>query len=184
MASQFNQLVQQVIKASVSNNWQDAKAEWTVESVEEDATGASQCVCGQENLVYLYTIRNIKNGKTLFPIGSQCINQFQERDLDAEVTTYRKLFELLQAVKNGKRIELNTDFFSRKLIKYLYDNDAFEANGYNNYDPQVDYDFLIRMFNKRNAPTYNQQRRINALIYKNIIPFAKEKLKRTMGSTL
>lgn len=40
------------------------------------------------------------------------------------------------------------------------------------------------MFNKRNAPTYKQQRRINALIYKDIIPFAKERLKRPMGSAL
>lgn len=184
MASQFNQLVQRVIKASVSNNWQDAKAEWTVESVEKDVTGSSQCVCGQENLVYLYTIRNIHNGKTLFPIGSQCINQFQEHALNAEVTTYRKLFDLLQAVKNGERIELNTNFFSRKLIQYLYDNGAFEANQYNDYNPRVDYDFLIHMFNKRNAPTYKQQRRINALIYKDIIPFAKERLKRPMGSAL
>lgn len=176
MVAQFERLQERVINSSVSDKWFEAKSEWVVVGLEEDETVSSECVCGQENLRYLYTIKNIRNDNTLFPIGSHCINQFEEDALDAEVTTYRKLFELVQAVKDHKYIKLDSDHFSKKLLKYLYDNDVFVPNRWNKYDPYNDYKFMVDMFNSRRDPSDAQQRKINALILKTIIPFAKRKL--------
>lgn len=173
MKSQFDQLVKKVIEKSESNNWNIAKTEWTVFSLVEDTEMSSDCICGQENLRYLYTIKNKLNDNTLFPIGSHCINQFNQSELDEEVSVYRKLFDLLLAVQNKDFIKLNSTYFSRKLLMYLYENNAFQPNKFNHGDPENDYAFLVQMFNKRNQPSYKQQMKIKALIMKSIIPFAK-----------
>jgi len=41
-------------------------------------------VCGHQQLRYLFTIENGRNGNVLFPIGSVCIKQFGRQDLDDE----------------------------------------------------------------------------------------------------
>ena len=119
MTVQFEQLVREVVKQSKSNNWDEAKTEWNIVNLIEDKTAESQCICGQPNLRSLYTIKNVKKGNTLFPIGSQCINQFKQDVLDNDATTYRKLLELQQAVADGKFITLNTEYFSRNVLLYL-----------------------------------------------------------------
>lgn len=177
MASQFEQLVKAVVAQSESSDWITAKGEWTITDVSEDEDAETQCVCGQENLRYLYTIQNQLNDNVLFPIGSQCIKQFDETDLANEVITYRKLLELKQAVDSKKFITLDSTYFSKKLIKYLYDEDAFRASQYNNYDPHKDYEFMLKMFNEQKDPTNKQQKKIKALIMSAIIPFAKTKIK-------
>ena len=46
MASDYRKLHEAVISASESNNWDDAKTEWTsVDDIEEDDNLSSQCVC-------------------------------------------------------------------------------------------------------------------------------------------
>lgn len=178
MTAQFEQLCKKVIASSESNNWTDAKKEWSIVNVSEDETATSQCICGKENLRYLYTIKNTFNGKTLFPIGSQCIKQFDQEDLNHDVTTYRKLLKLQQAVENNKYISLNTTYFSRNLLLYLYEHEAFKPNKYNHNNPKEDYEFLLKMFNKKEQPDEKYKRKINALIMNVIIPFAKEKIKK------
>ena len=47
-----------VIRSSESDNWKDAVVEWDIDDCEEDLSCSSECVCGKENIKYLYTIRN------------------------------------------------------------------------------------------------------------------------------
>lgn len=177
MASDYQKLHEAVIEQSESNNWEDAKEEWTnVDDIEEDDQLSSQCVCGHENLRYLFTITNAINGRKLFPIGSTCIKQFENDDLNTVVGVYRQLLDLEKAVKDGTFVELNSDFFSRNMLRYLYDNDAFAASVYNDFDAYNDYKFLLDMFNKRTEPSENQQRKINALVLKQIIPFIRKRI--------
>lgn len=63
-------LVMTVIENSEGEYWDDAVTEWEIEDCEEDDSCSSECICGKENIKFLYTIRNINNGNTLFPIGS------------------------------------------------------------------------------------------------------------------
>lgn len=175
----YKRLIQEVIRHSCSDIWDNAVLEWEIVSSEEDDEAQSICVCGKENLRYLYTIQNVKNGNILFPIGSTCIKKFGRGDLDQEIAAYEDMFRLLRAVEAGEYIELTSKFFTRRLLLYLLNNDAFEANEYNHFNPEFDYEFLIQMFNKRNKDdiTYAQQRKIRAIIVNSIIPFMKTKIK-------
>lgn len=69
-SSYYRNLMMTVIRCSESDNWQDAVEEWDINDCEEDLSCSSECVCGKENIKYLYTIRNRYSGRTLFPIGS------------------------------------------------------------------------------------------------------------------
>ena len=60
-------LIATVIDYSESNNWESAVTEWEIYDCEEDESNSETCICGKENIRYLYTIRNILNGNELFP---------------------------------------------------------------------------------------------------------------------
>ena len=66
----YENLKKNVIEHSQADDWHSAVNEWEIDDVEEDETLTESCVCGKENLRYLFTIRNEFNGKKLYPIGS------------------------------------------------------------------------------------------------------------------
>ena len=69
MASSYYQnLIKRVLEASTTDNWEIAVREWDIVDCEEDEEHASECVCGKENLRYLFTIRNRETGRSLYPI--------------------------------------------------------------------------------------------------------------------
>lgn len=170
MSSYNDNLILKVINNSESNNWQDAVHEWEIVDCYEDETLLSSCICGKECIKYCYTIKN-NNGNELVPIGSRCINKFDRQDLNDFTTVHEKLFSLLHAIRDNKFITLSSEYFSRKLIEYLYQNGAFQPSIYNDNTPIKDYNFLIKMFNQKKPPSQQQQKKINALIINNIRPY-------------
>ena len=140
MASIYvERLIKRVIELSQSNNWDTAVTEWEIADCEEDDTLSESCVCGKEHLYYLFTIENAINGNTLFPIGSSCIKKFGRDDLDDEAAVREKMFKLYHAVEDNRFISLSPEFFSRKLLKKLYDEGSFDCE-YNGYDGYDDYE--------------------------------------------
>lgn len=91
----------------------------------------------------------------MYPIGSSCIHKFERKELNDLATIKEQLFKLLHAVESNEFIELTSEYFTIKLLRYLYDNDAFEPNQYNGFDAYKDYQFLLDMFNKRKNSTTN-----------------------------
>lgn len=176
MNSNYN-LIQEVIKKSVSKNWQFAVLEWRIIGCSVDRYLRSDCICGKENIKYLFTIENCENGEILYPIGSSCIKKFERNDLDDLVNVYEKMSRLLEEYENKKFIELNGELFSRKLIYFLYTEGCFKPNQYNHFEPENDYNFLINMFNKRSKITENQDKKIKAIIVNYVIPYIKNKIK-------
>lgn len=172
-------LIKNVIILSTNKTWEKAVQEWEIVDCEIDDSLSESCVCGKEHLKYLFTIRNINNGNELFPIGSTCINKFERDDLNAEISVYEDMFQLVRAVKNKEHIELNAKYFSRKLLGYLYCNNVFKPNIYNDFEPENDYRFLLEMYNKRNKDEISdaKQRKINAIIATSILPFVHDKIK-------
>jgi hypothetical protein len=171
-------LIDNIIATSVSKNWDLAVREWDLVDWDEDLACSSQCVCGKEDIRYLFRIRNRNNGNELFPIGSQCIKKFGRADLYQDAVTKEKMFELMHAIEEGKRIELDSDFFSRRVMEFLFHDGAFQANTFNDNDPGKDYIFLLNMFNKRNKEdiTEAQQRKIDAIILNSIKPYLRNRL--------
>lgn len=170
-------LIMTVIENSEANCWEDAVLEWEIDDCEEDLSCSSECVCGKENIKYLYTIRNRYNRRTLFPIGSSCINKFERRDLRDETTLMESQFKLLHAVENGRYLSLSPELFSRKLLRWLYDEGAFDTN-YNQYDGKEDYEFMLKMFNKRNKDSISdrQDKKIKAILLNSVRPFLQNRL--------
>ncbi|EAE2452578.1 hypothetical protein E1I06_13900 [Listeria monocytogenes] len=175
-SSYFENLIGTVIDNSVSNTWDSALLEWEIEDVIEAQENDFSCVCGKENIRYLFTIRNHENGSILFPIGSSCIKKFNRDDLNEITSINETLFKLFHAVKKNEFISLDTDFFSRKLLKYLYDEGAFEPNRFNTFNGKNDYLFMLDMFNKRKEPSDKQKKKIRAIIVASLKPFLEEQL--------
>jgi hypothetical protein len=171
----FEQLKQAVIAASIADEWALAVTEWDYYDVVEDFTASSTCVCGNEGLRYLFTIKNNRNNRYLFPIGSSCINRFERSDLSELVSIKEKLFKLLHAIENNEFLTLSTEFFSRKLLAHLYEIGAFKPTKWNGFNPHKDYIFMVDMFNKRTR-SEAQEKKATAVILNSIRPFLREML--------
>lgn len=170
MGSSFDKLFKIIIDNSISKDWNGAVLEWTLIDTEEDEYVESKCICGKENIRYLHQIQNSINGNILFPIGSSCIKKFDRPDLNELISVKEKLFKLYHAVGNKKFLELSSDLFSRKLIKYLYEQGAFDSEN-KEYSSKDSYEFFLKMFNKRNGITVKQDRKVKAILLNNIKPF-------------
>lgn len=81
------------------------------------------------------------------------------------------MFKLFHAIKTNQFIELNSDYFSRKLLEYIFDQGVFRPNQYNHFDGGNDFDFMLKMFNKRSKPSPSQSRKITAIIMTSIKPY-------------
>lgn len=170
-------LIMTVIDNSEGNCWEDAVLEWDINDCEEDLSCSSECICGKENIKYLYTIRNRNTGRELFPIGSSCINKFDRRDLRDATSLIESQFKLLHAVEEGRYLSLSSELFSRKLLRWLYEEGAFDTE-YNHYDGEDDYEFMLKMFNKRDKDSIsvNQDKKIKAILLSSVKPFLQERL--------
>lgn len=179
MASVYvKNLIMKVVDNSEASAWEDAVKEWEISDCEEDETATERCICGKENIRYLFTIRNIYNGNKLYPIGSTCIKKFEREELKEEVNIYEGMFRLLHAVENGAFLSLSPELFSRKILKALYDKGAFRPTEYNGYNGKEDYKFLLDMFNKRNKDsiTQKQRKKITAILLNSIKPYLEQQL--------
>lgn len=170
-------LIAKVINASEADNWENAVQEWAIAGCIEDKSKSHSCICGKEELVYLFTIRNEINGNILFPIGSSCIKKFEREDLSEQAALHEQMFKLYHAVESGRFISLNSEYFSRKVLKHLYDVGAFNTK-HNRFNGTVDYEFMLKMFNKRDKKgiTEVQHRKIRAIIVASIKPYLEKTL--------
>ena len=181
----YNNMIRRVLDASYSDCWEDAVYEWEIVDYEEDEDCESVCICGKQGIRYLYTIRNRETRIQLYPIGSSCIRKFERDDMDEEISVLEGMFNLYHAIRNRERIELSSKYFSKRLLRALFDEGAFPANQYNKFDGWNDYDFMLTMFNKRNKAsiTASQHSKIRGIIAYSIKPFLERKLRtKTRGS--
>jgi hypothetical protein len=162
-----------VLASSVSRDWESAVLEWTVIDINEDPSGQGVCVCSHPELLHLFTIENEHNGSQLHPIGSSCVKKFRRKDLDRQVGLLSQLFTLRNAIESQQAITLTNEYFSRALLKHLDAEGAFTPDHYNKGYGGQDYDFLVKMFNKRDkdAITPPQEWKINALLRNKVYPF-------------
>lgn len=162
-----------VIAASDAGTWKKALLEWEVASLEEHPTSDGECVCGQTGLLWMYTITNEVNGAELYPIGSSCVNHFGRTDLNRRVDVLHKLAFVQATANAGKPVEMTTEFFSRAALKFLFEEGAFTPDSFNHGDGANDYEFLLKMFGKRDKTTITSKQRykLRKLVEDKIIPF-------------
>lgn len=166
-----------VLDASVSKTVSQAIQEWDVIGGTIDETQTFQCICNQEGLRYLYSIRNRNTGEILFPIGSSCVEKFGIKAMDEDIKYHRRFIDLLIAYKNaGKFIDLSLDIFSPIIIELMYEDGCFKGTSYNNYNPEMDYQFILTMRRKQIPPTGKQRKKIIAIVMSQIKPYLDKKL--------
>ncbi|HCD2859317.1 TPA: hypothetical protein NBL84_004359, partial [Enterobacter hormaechei] len=102
----FERLKEHILSLSVSKNFEVAKTEWSLHSIEVSEE-MDFCPCGQDIKEHCY-IENKKNGNTTY-VGNVCINRF----LNISTGT---LFEGLKRIK--KNIHANPNL---ALIEYAND---------------------------------------------------------------
>lgn len=170
-------LIMRVVQNSESNLWEEAVIEWEIFDCEEDEFCSEKCICGKENIKYLYTIRNTVNGRTLYPIGSSCIRKFNRADMKEQSSTIEAMFKLLHAVEENRYLSLSSKLFSKKFLYLLYEQGAFDTE-YNGFDGRKDYEFMLKMFNKRDKDsiTFYQDKKIKAILLNSVKPFLQNKL--------
>lgn len=171
-------LIGTVIGLSVADDWEGARREWEIVGCEVDETHSATCVCGKEGLRYVYTIANTETGETLSPIGSSCIKKFEQSDMDEELAGWQQAIKLMEeAARIGKEdyVHLHSGSYSRKLLYFLYEQDAFRPTKYNGYDGYNDYLFLLDMFNGGFC-SEAQERKCQAIIMQSIYPWLRNRV--------
>ena len=173
-ANSFDTLKKVIEDNSEADEFYRAVHEWTVTTVDEDPLQQGECICGKQDLRYMYTIENLNTGLSLEYIGSMCVKHFQSRELNLQVNVLRGLFELRKKILARHEISLKEDF-SRDILRWLYEEGAFPATQYNFNNGAGDYQFLVDMFNKRNQNdiTQKQQTKIRGLLHYTLKPFIK-----------
>lgn len=169
--------MQAVFELSESESWDFAVREWSVYSLEEDPTESGVCVCGNTGLSKLFTLRNDLNGSFLNPIGSVCVNQFGRRELNGQVTLLNDLQALRNAINAREAVTLESGHFTRALLEYLHARGAFTPDKWNGHNGYNDYDFLLKMFNKKkkkNEITPARRRKITMLLRTKVFPFVQQ----------
>jgi hypothetical protein len=171
-----------VLENSESTDWCACIEEWSVVYCEEDEDAESTCVCGNEGLRYLYTVRNVLNGKELFPIGSECIKRFGNSEMEDEARCWAQAYRLVNlATEYGKTRQLSIvhdkKMFSRKLLAFMYRNGAFRRTKWNEYDSGNDYRFMLDMFNAQTLSP-RQQVKADHVMHDSIYPWLRKLYKQ------
>ena len=101
-------LIAAVRRASDDLPWEVARRQWDVVDTDYDADCAGVCVCGQTGLGWLYTITNRETGRTLYPIGSDCIAHFEVDVMMEAARDLAELERLRDCVASGVPLDLKT----------------------------------------------------------------------------
>lgn len=146
-------MIEAIIHNSVADKFEEAALEWDVMNC---TMGDGTCVCGQKHLQYLFTIKNRHTGKTLYPIGSECIKKFNNENametalhMQELLIIAEKLKALREKTKKTVPEEITFKIFNRKLLKFMYLEGAFPANKFNRHNGYSDYQFALGTFNGR-----------------------------------
>lgn len=172
----YEKLLKTVIDHSDSKTWKECVLEWKIINCFIDEDCDSTCICGKNGIKYLFEIENTFNGNRLYPIGSKCIKLFERKDLDEITRVTEELYELLKKIEKNNFISFNSKNFSRRLLRYLYDDGAFIPTKYNHYEGYNDYDFMLKMFNQRKPINVYERKKISAIICNSIRPYLYHKL--------
>lgn len=180
-----NNLIREVIDKSESDTWEDAVEEWELEDSYICKDCSETCVCGKIGIRDISILRNIHNNNQLKPVGSCCVKKFQNVEMLEDMNNAIEMYPLIYAVENKQFIKFNREFFSRKVLKILLEDGAFKPNKYNNNNATADYDFLLRMFNKRNKASIREweHRKIKALLMTAIIPHLRKQIKEKRNAS-
>lgn len=168
----YSQLFEYILERSESDVWAVASKEWYQYDGITDESMSRSCICGQPNLKYQFTIKNKHNGKEIFPIGSECIKQFQDDTLTKSVQTWLGVQKLVEHIRSGEDIEHNSKLFTRNVMKFLYEDGAFKPNSKNGgLSEDALYEIFLKARMSPKSVSDKQIWRAKQVLRDNIIPY-------------
>lgn len=166
-------LLDGVISASVSTDWQEAKSEWAV--VDYYESSGESCLCGKENITHCHTIENTTTGETLGPIGSSCIEKFESPEMNDDMSLTRTFVELNNAFNNYVEIDnIKTLLRNKKLITQISNDNVFDESTNK---------FYGQMVRKRTPASDKQEAWFKRLVFYDVKPYIQEIVKNYHTST-
>lgn len=147
-----NALHDLVVELSESNTWVGAAVEWGVSNMVDMDQPTYECLCGKKGVRYIYTIRNMKTGAQIDPVGSECIHKFgKSTRAYEELDVFSVLSRTREQLLSGEPIQMKSPFFTKRALKYMLDDGAFPGTSYNDGNGANDHKFLLHVFNKRHV---------------------------------
>lgn len=135
-SSWARRLLGTAVDLSEGESWAQAKSEWKV-LYEDDAGGPTEtCVCGHEGLRYLNMVGNRITGARLYPVGSSCVERFDDDRIAEEQADARAVRVLRQHAVAG---DLDRPHYSRRAIDALHRERVIDA---------AEHALMRRLFNK------------------------------------
>lgn len=152
-----NKLAYEIIKKSESKEWKEAVKEWEVDESCRTNESRVACICGKEKIKNKYKLVNKKNKKYIYPVSKKCIKKLGRDELNREVNTIEEMKRLEESIAEGEYLSIESGKLSKKIIDQLYKEGAFEGNKYNKFNGKNDYEFVVKMINKRNKNSISEQ---------------------------
>ena len=171
-----NKLAYEIIKKSESKEWKEAVKEWEVDASYRTSEVRATCICGKEKIKNKYKLVNKNNGKYIYPVSKKCIKRLGRDELNREVNIIEEMKRLEESVAEGEYLCIESGKLSKKLIDQLYKEGAFKGNKHNKFSGKNDYEFVVKMINKRNKNSISEQeeKKLKAIMME-IKKYIKEK---------
>lgn len=145
----FERLQQIVLDNSFAKEYTEATTEWVTTYYDK---GNATCLCGKCGLKHRYEITNVKTGKKLYPIGSECIEKFNNEKMTKEALTLKEIAEYRNDILTFKKTELSD--LNPNIVNYCYGLDAFQNEN--------DFEFMIAFSRKRSFQNISEKQRKKA----------------------
>jgi hypothetical protein len=147
MEGSREKLIREIVALSYSDNWVQAKKEWSLELV-YFSSGEQHCLCGQL-IKECCVLTNIKNSSSAI-VGNVCVNKFMEIESD-------KIFKSVKKIQKDLSKSLN-----KETINY-----AHQKNWINTWER----DFYLNISHRRKLSEKQNSKlnQVNKKIINNII---------------
>ncbi len=136
-------LIDEIIARSLSNNWDQAKLEWSLDQVYEDEQ-LDTCLCGKYPIKEICIIQNKYNSQ-LAKVGNCCVKKFIGLPSD-------KIFQSVKRVRKNDEKSLNIEAITH----------AYQKGWIN----QWEYDFSVDTMRRRKLSDkqLSKRKQINNLV--------------------
>lgn len=106
---------------SHAQTWKLLTQEWSISHSEVDEECSTTCVCGKDHLKYIFYMKNEVTRQFAGPIGSECIKQFDRKDLNDDLQRHEDVLKKRRLCGGcGQRHKNRKDNYCnecRKLLK-------------------------------------------------------------------
>ncbi|WP_314831472.1 hypothetical protein [uncultured Streptococcus sp.] len=156
-------LKETVVELSIADNWEEAKMEWTkAELVKIDADRKQSCLCGHKSLKKVFAItRNDGSGIELSPIGSSCIEKFENEELTKSIKRAEKTYKL----KKNLKFEDLREVMDEEMLEDFYSRGYFKEDKENEFNPWNDYILFKMALSRKNEERQLAYNKIERIIY-------------------